>query len=62
MLPRLSPKGVQEFIDSVTFSESAVNNITAETRLAIVKRALKFARQQDAALVKKGAIETQKNR
>lgn len=61
MLPRLSPKGVQEFIDSVTFSESAVNNITAETRLAIVKRALKFARQQDAALVKKGAIETQKN-
>lgn len=62
MLPRLSPKGVQEFIDSVTFSESAVDNITAETRLAIVKRALKFARQQDAALVKKGAIETQKNR
>lgn len=62
MLPRLSPTGIQEFIDSVTFSESAVNNITAETRLAIVKRALKFARQQDAALVKKGAIETQKNR
>lgn len=62
MLPRLSPKGVQEFIDSVTFSELAVDNITAETRLAIVKRALKFARQQDAALVKKGAIETQKNR
>lgn len=62
MLPRLSPAGIQEFIDSVTFSESAVNNITAETRLAIVKRALKFARQQDAALVKKGAIETQKNR
>ena len=62
MLPRLSTTGIQEFIDSVTFSESAVNNITAETRLAIVKRALKFARQQDAALVKKGAIETQKNR
>lgn len=62
MLPRLSPTGIQEFIDSVTFSESAVNNITAETRLAIVKRALKFARQQDAALIKKGAIETQKNR
>lgn len=62
MLPRLSPKGVQEFIDSVTFSELAVDNITAETRLAIVKRALRFARQQDAALVKKGAIETQKNR
>lgn len=62
MLPRLSQTGIQEFIDSVTFSESAVNNITAETRLAIVKRALKFARQQDAALVKKGAIETQKNR
>ena len=62
MLPRLSPTGIQEFIDSVTFSESAVNNITAETRLAIVTRALKFARQQDAALVKKGAIETHKNR
>ena len=62
MLPRLSQTGIQEFIDSVTFSESAVNNITAETRLAIVKRALKFARQQDAALLKKGAIETQKNR
>lgn len=62
MLPRLSPKGIQELIDSVTFSESAVNNITAETRLTIVKRALKFARQQDAALVKKGESETQENR
>ena len=61
-MPRLSPKEIREFIDSVTFSESAVNNITVETRLAIVKRALKFARQQDAALVKKGAKETQKNR
>ena len=62
MLPRLSPGGIREFIDSATFSESAVNNISAESRLAIVKRALKFARQQDAALTKKGISDTQENR
>lgn len=61
MLPRLSPGGIREFIDSATFSESAVNNISAESRLAIVKRALKFARQQDAALTKKGISDTQEN-
>lgn len=62
MLPRLSPPGVQQFIDSVTFSESAVDNIALENRVEIVNRALRFARQQDAALKKKGITETQEDR
>lgn len=62
MLPRLSPPGVQQFIDSVTFSESAVDNMTIENRMEIANRALRFARQQDAAQKKKGISETQGER
>ena len=62
MLPRLSPPGVQQFIDSVTFSESAVDNMTIENRMEIANRALRFARQQDAAQKKKGISETQEER
>lgn len=62
MLPRLLPLEVQQFIDSVTFSELAVDNITLESRLEIVNRALRFARQQDAAHKKKGIYETQEDR
>ena len=62
MLPRLSAVGVQQFIDSLTFSESAVDNIPLENRVEIVNRALRFARQQDAALKKKGITETQEER
>lgn len=54
ILPRLSPFGVQQFINSITFSESAVDGIALENRVEIVNRALRFARQQDAALKKKG--------
>ena len=57
MLARLSAHGVQQFVDSVTFGESAVDNIPVENRVEIVNRALKFARQQDAALKKKGISE-----
>ena len=53
ILPRLSPSGVQQFINSITFSESAVDGIALENRVEIVNRALRFARQQDAALKKK---------
>lgn len=62
MLPRLSAVGVQQFIDSITFSESAVDNILLENRVEIVNRALRFARQQDAALKKKGISDTQEQR
>ena len=62
MLARLSAHGVQQFVDSVTFGESAVDNIPVENRVEIVNRALKFARQQDAALKKKGISETQEER
>ena len=62
MLPRLSALGVQQFIDSITFSESAVDNVPEEIRIEIVSRALRFARQQDAALKKKGISETQEER
>lgn len=54
ILSRLSPSGVQQFINSITFSESAVDGIALENRVEIVNRALRFARQQDAALKKKG--------
>ena len=54
ILPRLSPSGVQQFINSITFSESAVDSMALENRVEIVNRALRFARQQDAALKKKG--------
>lgn len=62
MLPRLSAQGVQQFVDSVTFIETAVDNIPLENRVEIVNRALRFARQQDAALKKKGISETQEER
>lgn len=62
MLARLSAQGVQQFVDSVTFIESAVDNIPLENRVEIVNRALRFARQQDAALKKKGISETQEER
>lgn len=62
MLARLSAHGVQQFVDSVTFGESAVDNIPVENRVEIVNRALKFARQQDAALKKKGISEPQEER
>jgi len=62
MLARLSAHGVQQFVDSVTFGESAVDNIPVENRVEIVNRALKFARQQDAALKKKGISETREER
>lgn len=62
MLARLSALGVQQFIDSITFSESAVDNVPEENRIEIVNRALRFARQQDAALKKKGITETQEER
>lgn len=62
MLARLSAHGVQQFVDSVTFGESAVDNIPVENRVEIVNRALKFARQQDAALKKKGISETEEER
>lgn len=62
MLARLSAHGVQQFVDSVTFSESAVDSIPVENRVEIVNRALKFARQQDAALKKKRISETQEAR
>jgi len=62
MLARLSAQGIQQFVDSVTFSESAVDNIPVENRVEIVNRALKFARQQDSALKKKGISETQEER
>ena len=61
-LPRLSPPGVQQFIDSVTFSELAADCIAVENRVEIVNRALRFARQQDAALKKKGISEIQEDR
>ncbi|KAM7430043.1 hypothetical protein ABFA07_019200 [Porites harrisoni] len=57
ILPRLSPSGVQQFINSITFSESAVDGIALENRVEIVNRALRFARQQDAALKKKGITQ-----
>ena len=62
MLARLSAHGVQQFVDSVTFGESAVDNIPVENRVEIANRGLKFARQQDAALKKKGTTETQEER
>lgn len=62
ILPRLSAPGVQQFVDSVTFSESAVDHIPVENRVDIVNRALRFARQQDAALKKKGISEAQDER
>ena len=57
ILPRLSPSGVQQFINSITFSESAVDSMALENRVEIVNRALRFARQQDAALKKKGITQ-----
>ena len=62
MLPRLLPSGIRQFIDSVTFSERAVGTVPVENRLDIVNRALRFGRQQDAALKKKGTDEVQDER
>lgn len=61
-LPRLSAQGIQQFVDSITFSELAVDTIPVENRVEIVNRALRFARQQDAALKKKGISESQEER
>ena len=61
-LARLSAQGIQQFVDSVTFSELAVDTIPVENRVEIVNRALRFARQQDAALKKKGISESQEER
>lgn len=61
-LPRLSAQGIQQFVDSITFSELAVDTIPGENRVEIVNRALRFARQQDAALKKKGISESQEER
>ncbi|XP_022807104.1 neuroblastoma-amplified sequence-like isoform X1 [Stylophora pistillata] len=58
-LPRLSAQGIQQFVDSITFSELAVDTIPVENRVEIVNRALRFVRQQDAALKKKGISDTQ---
>ena len=62
LLSRLSPSGVQQFIDSITFNELAVDSIPVENRVETVNRALRFTRQQDAALKKKGLSETPENR
>ena len=61
-LARLSAQGIQQFVDSITFSELAVDTIPVENRVEIVNRALRFARQQDAALKKKGISESQEER
>ena len=61
-LPRLSAQGIRQFVDSITFSELAVDTIPVENRVEIVNRALRFARQQDAALKKKGISESQEER
>ena len=61
-LARLSAQGIQQFVDSITFSELAVDTIPIENRVEIVNRALRFARQQDAALKKKGISESQEER
>ena len=61
-LPRLSAQGIQQFVDSITFSELAVDTIPVENRVEIVNRALRFARQQDAALKKRGISESQEER
>ena len=62
LLPRLSARGVQQFVDFATFSELAVDSIPVENRVEIVNRALRFARQQDAALKKKGISDAQEER
>ena len=45
------------FIDDVTFSERAVDTLPLDCRTEVVNRALRFARQQDAARKKKGIEE-----
>lgn len=44
-LERLSFQDMIDLIDSLTFSEKAVDTLTLDVRDDIIKRALKFSRQ-----------------
>lgn len=46
----------------MTFSEKAVDALPLERRIEIVNRSLRFARQQDAALKKKGVVDDGESR
>eukprot|EP00794_Sanderia_malayensis_P009896 gene9896-10909_t len=59
---KLSLKDMITFIDEVTFTENAVDLLAHETRLNIVKRALKYVRQQKAQPAKKGSKFEDKER
>ncbi|XP_031558111.1 neuroblastoma-amplified sequence-like isoform X2 [Actinia tenebrosa] len=51
---RLTPTDLVKLVDNMTFSEQAVDTLPLERRVDIVNRSLRFVRQQDAALKKKG--------
>lgn len=59
---RLTPSDLIKLVDNMTFSEKAVDTLPLERRIDIVNRSLRFVRQQDAALKKKGVIDDEESR
>uniref|UniRef100_A0A8C5AQW2 NBAS subunit of NRZ tethering complex n=1 Tax=Gadus morhua TaxID=8049 RepID=A0A8C5AQW2_GADMO len=54
-LDRLSPADAVRFLDGITFSPEAVNQLSVQTRQEVIKRATKALRQLETKSRKKGA-------